>query len=81
MASFADSECDAEKQTINHVLLQCPIHRPFHGLHGLTVLDDETTEWLLNTCPKCSAAKQWMKLAQRKEEAVFLQELFLAIMD
>ena len=22
-----------------------------HGLHGLTVLDDETTEWLLNTCP------------------------------
>jgi len=24
---------------------------PPHGLHGLTVLDDETTEWLLNTCP------------------------------
>jgi len=22
-----------------------------HGLHGLTVLDDETTEWLFNTCP------------------------------
>jgi len=31
---------------------QCPIHRPPHGLHGLTVLDDETTEWLFNTCPK-----------------------------
>jgi len=25
---------------------------PPHGLHSLTVLDDETTEWLLNTCPK-----------------------------
>jgi len=23
-----------------------------HGLHGLTVLDDETIEWLLNTCPE-----------------------------
>jgi len=22
-----------------------------HGLHDLTVQDDETTEWLLNTCP------------------------------
>jgi len=22
-----------------------------HGLHGLAVLDDETIEWLLNTCP------------------------------
>jgi len=42
-------ECGAE-QTVDHVVLQCPIHRPLHGLHGLTVLDDETTEWLLNTC-------------------------------
>ena len=23
-----------------------------HGLHGLTVLDDEITEWLLSTCPE-----------------------------
>jgi len=27
--------------------------------HGLTVLDDETIDWLLNTCPRSSAAKQW----------------------
>jgi len=39
------------EQTVDHVVLQCPIHRPPHGLHGLTVLDDETTEWLLNTFP------------------------------
>jgi len=26
------------------------IHLPPHGQHGLTVLDDETIEWLLNTC-------------------------------
>jgi len=42
----------AQKNTVDHVVLQCPIHRPPHGLHGLTVLDDETIEWLLNTCPE-----------------------------
>jgi len=43
MASSTACECGAEEQTVDHVVLQCPIHRP-HGLHGLTVLDDETTE-------------------------------------
>jgi len=51
MASSAACECGAEEQTVEHVVLQCPIHQPPHGLHGVTVLDDETTEWL-NTCPK-----------------------------
>jgi len=58
MASSAACERGAEEQTVGHVVLQCPIHRPPHGLHGLTVLDDETIEWLLNTCPdiKCGQA-------------------------
>ena len=51
MASSAACECGTEEQTFDHVVLHCPIHRPPHGLHDLTVLDDETTEWLLNTCP------------------------------
>ena len=51
MASSAACECRAEEQTVDHVVLQCPIHQPPHGLHGLMVLDNETTEWLLNTCP------------------------------
>jgi len=50
MASSAACECGAEEQTVDHVVLQCPIHRPPSGLHGLTVLDDETNESLLNTC-------------------------------
>jgi len=50
MASSAPGECGAE-QSVDHVVFHCLIHRPPHGLHGLTVLDDETTEWLLNTCP------------------------------
>ena len=52
MASSAAFECDAKEQTIDHVVLQCPAHRPPRGLHGMTVLDDETIEWLLNTCPE-----------------------------
>jgi len=52
MASSGASECGAEQQTVDRVVLQCPIHRTPYGLHGLTVLDDETIEWLLNTCPE-----------------------------
>jgi len=51
MASSAACECGEEEQTVDHIVLQCPIHRPPHALHGLTVLDDDTTEWLLITCP------------------------------
>ena len=69
MASRAACECGAEEQTVDHVVLQCPIHRLPHGLHGLKVLDDDTTKWFLSTCLKSSAAKQWMKeeLAQKKK--------------
>jgi len=45
MTSSAACEYGAEEQTVDHVI-QCPIHRP---PHGLTVLDDETIDWLLNT--------------------------------
>jgi len=45
---------------------ECPIHQPSHELYGLTVLDDETIEWLLNTSPEiqCGQAvdlKNWLK--------------------
>jgi len=52
MASSPACECDAEEQTVDNVVLQCPIHRSPHGLYGLTVLDDETIDWLLNICPE-----------------------------
>jgi len=32
-------QCGAEEQTVDYVVLQFSIHRPAHGLHGLTVLD------------------------------------------
>jgi len=52
MTSSVACECGAEEQTVDHVVFQCAIHQPPHGLHGLTVLDDEITERLLNTCPE-----------------------------
>jgi len=48
----AACESGAEDQTVDHVVFQCLIHRHSYGLHGLTVLDDETIDWLCNTCPK-----------------------------
>ena len=44
MAPYASCEFGAEEQTVNHVVLHSPIHRPHYGVHGLTVLDDETIE-------------------------------------
>ena len=42
LASSPNCECGASKQTADHVLTACPIHRAPHGARGLTVLDDET---------------------------------------
>jgi len=49
MAPSATYECDTKEQTI-YVALQSPIHQLPRGLHSLIVLDDETIDWLLNTC-------------------------------
>jgi len=48
----AACECGAEEQTVDLVLINCPIHRPTHGAQGLVVQDDDIIEWLLNTCPE-----------------------------
>jgi len=45
MAASAARGCGAEEQTVDHVVLHCPIHRSPHGVH-------ETIEWLLNICPE-----------------------------
>jgi len=50
-ATSAGCKCGAEEQTFEYVVLQCAIRRPLHGLLGLTILVDETVEWLLNTWP------------------------------
>ena len=42
LAPSPNCECGASKQTADHVLTACPIHRAPHGARGLTVLDDET---------------------------------------
>ena len=61
MAPFPSSECGAEEQTVDRVVLECSMHRPPHGLHGQIVLHYETIEWLFNTCPDiwCGQAVSW----------------------
>jgi len=52
MAPSATRVCGAEEQYVDLVVLRCSTYQPPHGLHGLTVLDGETIEWLLNTSPE-----------------------------
>jgi len=33
-APYAGRECGAEKQTVDHVILHCPIHQQPHGVHS-----------------------------------------------
>jgi len=68
MASSGACECGAEEQTVEHVVLQCVFYWPPHGLHGLTVLDDETIQWLLNTCPEIWCGQAVASTTRSKEE-------------
>ena len=77
MASSVACKCGAEEQTVDHVVLQCAIHRRPHGLHGLTVLDDETTEWLLNSCPKIKRGQAVDKRTRSNERSYRVQSTVL----
>ena len=46
LASSAKCECGASKQTADHIILTCLIHRAPQRIMGLTVLDDEARCWL-----------------------------------
>ena len=67
MVPSAACQCGAE-QTVDRVVLQCPIHRPSHGLTGL---DDKEIDWLLSICPEiyCGQAvdyNNWLKWSMRR---------------
>jgi len=77
MASFAACECGAEEQTVEHVVLQCPIYRP----------PMECTAWWFwmmrqsigcsTPAPRSSAAKQffnnWLK-RQGDDPKLFIEK-------
>jgi len=75
MASSAACVCGAEEQTVDHVVLRCPIHRPPNGLHGPTALDDERQSNGRSTpAPRSSWAMQLLEeLAQKKTQKSALQ--------
>jgi len=68
MAPSAISKCGAEEQTFDHVVLHCPIHRPSHGSHSLTVLDNRQSNACSTPAPRFSAAKQWLERTGSYEE-------------
>ena len=52
LAQSATCDCGAEEQTVDHVVLDCPVFRLPHGTLGLRNLDDETLQWLKGSgCP------------------------------
>jgi len=82
MVSSAACECGVEDLTVDHVALQCPTPRHPHGLHSLTVLDDETIEWLLNTCPgprdpvlPSSGLKELPQTTKQREDKLAMRTL------
>ena len=50
LTTTAVCDCDAEKQTPEHLLYQCPIYS-LARKDRLLVLDDNTIDWLLNVYP------------------------------
>ena len=71
MAPSAACECGTEEQTVDHVVLQCPIHRPPHGLHDLPM---DWRFWMMrqsNGCStvalRCSVAYQWIERTRSKD--------------
>jgi len=68
MAPAAACECGAGEQTVDHVVLQCLIHRPPHGLHGLTGWKMRQPNGCSTPAPESSAAKHWMELPHKKKK-------------
>ena len=46
LASSLKCKCGTSEQTLDHIILTCPIHQAPQGIMGLTVLDDKTRCWL-----------------------------------
>jgi len=66
-------DCGTEEQTVNHVVFQCLIRQPLHGLHGLMVLDDETKHLPQDLVQPSSGLKNWLK-----RRRIFLVFLFVS---
>ena len=52
VTSSAAGECGGEEQIVDHIFLQCPVHRLLYGLHDMVFMNDETIDRQLNTCPE-----------------------------
>ena len=49
LKSTSACECGVLEQTVDHIIDDCPHHRPPNGEQGLINLDDGTRSWLAST--------------------------------
>ena len=68
----------SRRKNVDHVVFQCPIHRPPSRLQCLTVLDDEAIEWLLNTCPVIQCGQAVVRRCDSNEEEARGSPLFFS---
>jgi len=74
MAFFGVCECGVEEQTVDHVVFQCLIHQPSHGLYSLTDVDEMRQSTDCSTpAPRSSMAKQWIVTTHSNDEKVSLE--------
>jgi len=49
------------KQTADHVITSCSLYQPLKWVHGLTILDDKTNNWLI-----CDSLKSLKVLSEQR---------------
>ena len=81
MSSYAACECGTEEQTVDHIVLQCPINQPPTDCTAWRFWTMKQPNGCSTSAPNSSAAKQWVKeeLAQTKEVVVLVLTMPKAI--
>ena len=70
MASSAACEFGAEEQTVDHVVLQCPVHRPPVDCTAWRFWIMRQSNGCSTLTSRCRAAKQWSATTRSKEEDI-----------
>ena len=80
MASSSACECWAEEQTIDHVALQCPIHRSLMECMAWRFWTMRQSNGCSTPALRSSAANQWLEeLAQKKKKRKFEYVIYICI--
>ena len=65
-------DCGADQQTANHIITECPLHRPPNDLHSVIDVDAATREWLLSKFPEIYISFDFWFHTQEEEVCLFV---------